>query len=146
MCSSARAEHVHDALKGAQILIYPTAIGWHPQEKAQLGQAQHAAWETVQRSHAIANGCYVLAVNRVGFEPQPGSDGGIEFWGGSFVAGPDGQVLARAPSDAEDVLIVSLDLAAIEEMRVGWPFFRDRRVDAYAGLSQRYLDEEAPDD
>ncbi len=134
------------ALKGAEILVYPTAIGWHPEEKARLGEAQHAAWETVQRSHAIANGCYVVAVNRVGFEPEPGADGGIEFWGGSFVAGPDGQVLARAPNDAEAVLTVSLDLAAVEEMRVGWPFFRDRRIDAYAGLTQRYLDEDAPED
>ncbi|MDH3505779.1 MAG: carbon-nitrogen hydrolase [Gammaproteobacteria bacterium] len=131
------------ALKGAQILIYPTAIGWHPEEKAQLGQAQHAAWETIQRSHAVANGCYVAAVNRVGFEGQPGADGGIDFWGGSFVAGPDGQVLARAPSDSEHVLTVPLDLAAIEETRVGWPFFRDRRIDAYAGLVERYLDTDA---
>jgi len=134
------------ALKGAQILIYPTAIGWHPEEKTELGQAQHAAWETIQRSHAIANGCYVVAVNRVGFESQPGGDGGIEFWGGSFVAGPDGQVLARAPSDTEAVLSVPLDLTAIEEMRVGWPFFRDRRIDAYAGLSERYLDAEETGD
>ena len=131
------------ALRGAQILIYPTAIGWHPEEKAELGEQQHAAWETVQRSHAIANGCYVVAVNRVGFEPQPDAEGGIEFWGKSFVAGPNGSVLARAPSDAEAVLTVPLDLGAIEEMRVGWPFFRDRRIDAYAGLSQRYLDSEA---
>ena len=134
------------ALKGAQILLYPTAIGWHPEEKAELGAAQHTAWETVQRSHAIANGCYVAAVNRVGFEPEPGADGGIEFWGGSFVVGPDGEVLARAPSDAEAVLTVSLDLTAIDELRVGWPFLRDRRVDAYAGLSQRYLDEDVPED
>ncbi len=134
------------ALKGAQILAYPTAIGWHPEEKAELGQAQHAAWEMIQRSHAVANGCYVVAVNRVGFEPQHDGDGGIEFWGGSFVAGPDGQVLARAPSDAEAVLTVPLDLAAIEETRVGWPFFRDRRIDAYAGLSQRYLDSDSSED
>ena len=133
------------ALRGAQILVYPTAIGWHPEEKAELGEAQHAAWETIQRSHAVANGCYVVAVNRVGFEPQPGADSGIEFWGGSFVAAPDGQVLARAPADAEAVLNVPLDPAAIEETRVGWPFFRDRRIDAYAGLSQRYLGD-APED
>jgi N-carbamoylputrescine amidase len=134
------------ALKGAQVLLYPTAIGWHPEEKAQLGQAQHAAWETIQRSHAVANGCYVVAVNRVGFEAQPGADSGIDFWGGSFVAGPDGEVLARAASDAEAVLTVPLDLEAIEAMRVGWPFFRDRRIDAYAGLSQRYLDTDTAED
>ena len=131
------------ALKGAQILLYPTAIGWHPEEKERLGEAQRTAWETVQRSHAIANGCYVVAVNRVGFEPEPGSDGGLEFWGGSFVVGPDGEVLARAPSDAESVLTVSLDLAAVEQTRVAWPFFRDRRIDAYDGLTRRYLDTDA---
>lgn len=131
------------ALKGAQVLIYPTAIGWHPEEKSELGEAQHAAWEAVQRSHAIANGCYVVAVNRVGFEPAPDADSGIEFWGSSFVAGPDGQVLARASSDGEAVLTVPLDLAAIEATRVGWPFFRDRRIDAYDGLTQRYLDDKS---
>ncbi|HSG66657.1 MAG TPA: carbon-nitrogen hydrolase [Gammaproteobacteria bacterium] len=128
------------ALQGAEILLYPTAIGWHPEEKDSHGAAQREAWETVQRSHAIANGCYVVAVNRVGFEPTPGGDGGIEFWGSSFVAGPDGRVLARAPADAEAVLAVPLDLAAIDATRVGWPFFRDRRVDAYGGLGQRFLD------
>ncbi len=133
------------ALKGAQILLYPTAIGWHPEEKASHGATQQEAWETVQRSHAIANGCYVVAVNRVGFEPAPGADGGIEFWGDSFVVAPDGSILARASSDAEAVLTVPLDLSAIDAARVGWPFFRDRRIDAYGGLTQRYLDAEATD-
>lgn len=133
------------ALQGAELLLYPTAIGWHPEEKASHGAAQREAWETVQRSHAISNGCYVVAVNRVGFEATPGAEGGIEFWGNSFVAGPDGTVLTRAPIDAEAVLAVPLDLAAIDTARVGWPFFRDRRVDAYGGLTQRYLDAEASD-
>ena len=129
------------ALRGAQILIYPTAIGWHPAEKALLGEAQHAAWETIQRAHAIANGCFVLAVNRVGMEPDPAGSGGIEFWGQSFVCGPDGQVLARAASDAPEIVHATLDLGAIETQRVGWPFLRDRRIDAYDGISARFLDE-----
>ena len=133
------------ALKGAELLFYPTAIGWHPEEKEQVGIAQQEAWETVQRGHAIANGCYVVAVNRVGFEPAPDSDSGIEFWGRSFVAAPDGRVLARASSDAEEVLTVSLDLRAIDTVRVGWPFFRDRRIDAYGDLTQRFLDAAADD-
>jgi N-carbamoylputrescine amidase len=128
------------ALKGAQILIYPTAIGWHPEEKATHGEAQQQAWETVQRSHAIANGCYVVAINRVGFEPGPGGNGGIEFWGDSFVAGPDGAVRVRAPSDSEAVLTVKIDFDAIAATRVGWPFFRDRRIDAYGGLTRRFID------
>jgi N-carbamoylputrescine amidase len=130
------------ALKGAQLLLYPTAIGWHPEEKTSHGTAQQEAWETVQRSHAIANGCYVVAVNRVGFEPAPGDNGGIEFWGGSFVVAPDGRMLARAPSDTEAVLTVPLDLGAIDAVRIGWPFFRDRRIDAYSGLTRRFLDAE----
>jgi N-carbamoylputrescine amidase len=130
------------ALQGAQLLLYPTAIGWHPEEKAALGARQHAAWETMQRSHAIANGCFVVAVNRVGFEPAPDGSGGIEFWGQSFVAAPDGRILIKAPADAEAVLVEEIDLAEIDAARVGWPFFRDRRIDAYADLTQRYL---APD-
>jgi N-carbamoylputrescine amidase len=129
------------ALRGAQMLIYPTAIGWHPEEKALLGEAQHAAWETIQRAHAIANGCFVLAVNRVGLEPDPAGSGGIEFWGQSFVCGPDGQILARAASDAPEIVHATLDLGAIETQRVGWPFLRDRRIDAYEGISARFLDE-----
>jgi len=131
------------ALRGAEILIYPTAIGWHPEEKAEFGARQQSAWETVQRSHAIANGCFVLAVNRVGFEPGPGAgdEGGIEFWGHSFVAAPDGRILASAPDDSESVLIAEIDLAEIESSRVGWPFLRDRRIDAYADLSKRFIDD-----
>lgn len=128
------------AMKGAQVLTYPTAIGWHPEEKDTHGEAQHAAWETMQRSHAIANGCYVVAVNRYGFEPDPASAGGIEFWGQSFIAGPDGQVIVRAPADADAVLVVELDLGAIARQRHGWPFFRDRRIDVYEPLSLRFGD------
>ncbi|HEX7080532.1 MAG TPA: carbon-nitrogen hydrolase [Gammaproteobacteria bacterium] len=126
------------ALRGAELLIYPTAIGWHPEEKAEYGARQHEAWETMQRSHAIANGCFVVSVNRVGFEPAPG--GGIEFWGQSFVAAPDGRVLARAPADAEAVLVESVDLSDMEAFRVGWPFFRDRRIDAYSALTERFIE------
>lgn len=128
------------ALKGAEILFYPTAIGWHPEEKTEVGKEQHAAWETIQRSHAIANGCFVVAVNRYGFEPDPGSEGGIEFWGQSFVVAPDGRVLARAPVNEEAVLLVDIDLAEMAVTRHGWPFLRDRRVDAYAPIANRFLD------
>jgi N-carbamoylputrescine amidase len=128
------------ALQGAEVLVYPTAIGWHVEEEASLGPAQHDAWELAQRAHAVANGCYVIAVNRTGFEPDPSGRGGINFWGQSFVAGPDGRVLARGPVDAEAILHVSLDRAAIEPQRVGWPFLRDRRIDAYAGLTRRFDD------
>lgn len=128
------------AMQGAEILFYPTAIGWHPEEKAQLGERQRDAWETAQRAHAIANGCYVVAVNRYGFEPDPASQsgGGIEFWGSSFVAGPDGAVLFRAPPDRESVHVARLDLAAVARQRHGWPFLRDRRIDAYAALTTRF--------
>jgi N-carbamoylputrescine amidase len=131
------------ALRGAELLLYPTAIGWHPEEKASHGQAQRDAWETVQRAHGIANGCYVAAVNRVGFEPTPGEDSGIEFWGSSFVAAPDGRVLAKAPDDAEAVVTAELDLDQIDATRTGWPFLRDRRIDAYPDITRRYID---PDD
>jgi N-carbamoylputrescine amidase len=127
------------ALRGAQILVYPTAIGWHPEERDLLGVRQHDAWETVQRGHAVANGCFVVAVNRTGFEPGP-DGGGIEFWGRSFVAAPDGRVLARASIDTEEVLLVDIDLADIEATRIGWPFLRDRRVDAYGELGSRFID------
>jgi N-carbamoylputrescine amidase len=130
------------ALQGAELLLYPTAIGWHPEEKAKLGERQHAAWETMQRSHAIANGCFVAAVNRVGFEPAPNGQGGIEFWGQSFLAAPDGRILVKAPADREAVLVEEIELSEIETVRMGWPFFRDRRIDAYGELTQRYL---APD-
>ncbi len=129
------------ALRGAQILFYPTAIGWHPAEKNEFGEAQHQAWETMQRSHAIANGCFVVAVNRAGHEPSPMGGDGIEFWGQSFVVGPDGSVLARASVADAQTLIVTLDLADIARARHGWPFLRDRRIDAYRPLEQRYLDD-----
>jgi N-carbamoylputrescine amidase len=122
------------ALHGAEILFYPTAIGWHPSEKARYGEAQYSAWETIQRSHAIANGVFVAAVNRVGVE------GGLEFWGGSFVCDPFGRVLARAGHDREEVLVVECDRRLIGDTRRNWPFLRDRRVDAYDGLLKRYLD------
>jgi N-carbamoylputrescine amidase len=128
------------ALQGAEILFYPTAIGWHPEEKAEVGEAQHEAWETMQRSHAIANGCFVVAVNRTGFEPDPAGHGGIEFWGQSFVVAPDGRILCRAPVDRESVLVCELDLSQMARSRHGWPFFRDRRIDAYSGITERFLD------
>ncbi|MGE5144776.1 MAG: carbon-nitrogen hydrolase [Acidobacteriota bacterium] len=127
------------ALQGAAILLYPTAIGWHPAEKAQYGPQQLDAWRTIQRSHAIANGCYVAAVNRVGFEQLDGQGAGLEFWGHSFLADPFGVVLAEAPADAEAILVAPLDLGRLEEVRRNWPFLRDRRVDAYAGIDRRYL-------
>jgi N-carbamoylputrescine amidase len=123
------------ALAGAQVLFYPTAIGWHPAEKARQGAAEHDAWRTIQRSHAIANGLYVAAVNRVGYEGPP--ETGLEFWGGSFVADPFGQVLAEASRDREETLIVECDPRRIEEVRRNWPFLRDRRIDAYAGITTR---------
>jgi N-carbamoylputrescine amidase len=122
------------ALSGAELLCYPTAIGWHPAEKAEFGNSQHEAWETIQRSHAIANGVFVAAVNRVGRE------GNLEFWGASFVADPFGNVIARASHDQEQVLVVECDRRRIADTRRNWPFLRDRRIDAYDGLSKRYLD------
>ncbi len=123
------------ALAGAEILFYPTAIGWLASEKAELGSAQHCAWETVQRGHAVANGCFVAAVNRVGFEEES------EFWGQTFVANPYGEIAAKASVDQEEVLLVACDLKAVEDFRRIWPFFRDRRIDTYAPLTKRYLDE-----
>src|SRR6516164_5628875 len=128
------------ALAGADVLFYPTAIGWHPSEKAEFGAAQAAAWQTMQRAHAIANGVYVVAVNRIGHEGPPG--GGLEFWGGSFVADPFGRVLARAARDAEEILTVTCDPALMEQTRRNWPFLRDRRIDAYGAITERYLDRE----
>jgi N-carbamoylputrescine amidase len=133
-------------LQGAELLFYPTAIGWHPAEKAEHGPRQHEAWELVQRSHAIANGCFVAASNRVGHERLAGRDGrpvagdGIEFWGGSFVAAPDGRVLYRAPADREAVAVVACDLREVETARTHWPFLRDRRIDAYGDLTRRFVD------
>jgi N-carbamoylputrescine amidase len=127
------------ALHGAAILFYPTAIGWHPGEKARHGLDQHSAWETIQRSHAIANGCYVAAVNRVGLE-QPAGGPGIEFWGQSFVAGAGGQMLGRASAENEEILLVSVDLDQVDLTRTHWPFLRDRRIDAYGDLTRRLID------
>jgi N-carbamoylputrescine amidase len=127
------------ALRGADILFYPTAIGWHPSEKAEYGEDQHAAWETIQRSHAVANGCYVAAINRVGLETPAGGDG-IEFWGQSFVAAPSGRILSRASVDKEEILLVPVNLKQTDVTRTHWPFLRDRRVDAYGDLTKRFID------
>jgi N-carbamoylputrescine amidase len=124
------------ALAGAEILFYPTAIGWLKSEKAALGEAQHTAWETVQRGHAVANGCFLAAVNRTGVEEQ------TEFWGQTFVANPYGQIVAKAAVDREEILIVPVSLQEVEDFRRIWPFFRDRRIDTYAPLTKRYLDNE----
>jgi len=120
------------ALQGAEILFYPTAIGWLPEEKAELGERQHAAWQTVQRGHAVANGCYVAAANRVG------SEGSTEFWGRSFVADFCGEVVAQAATSDEQILLADCDLAALEQHRRMWPFFRDRRIDAYDAITRRW--------
>ncbi len=134
------------ALKGASVLFYPTAIGWHPAEKAEFGEAQYSAWQTIQRSHAIANGVYVGAVNRVGHEHgdirgDRAEGEGIEFWGGSFLADPFGRIIAEAPHDKEEILIGEVDPHLIEETRRHWPFLRDRRIDAYQPITERFLDE-----
>jgi N-carbamoylputrescine amidase len=123
------------ALKGAELLVYPTAIGWHPREKAEFGKQQHDAWETIQRSHGIANGCYVAAVNRVGFEPSAGGEG-LEFWGASFISDPFGVVIARGSHTNEELVIAPVSRARLEDVRRNWPFFRDRRTDAYADLTK----------
>lgn len=127
------------ALQGAEILFFPTAIGWHPREKKTLGARQHGAWETIQRAHAVANGCFVAAVNRIGRERPAGGDG-LQFWGQSFVAGTSGEILARAGARREEVLLAPVDLSLVDDTRTHWPFLRDRRVDAYGGLVQRFID------
>lgn len=126
------------ALRGAEVLLYPTAIGWHPKEKQEFGVAQHQAWELSQRAHAVANGVYVAAVNRVGHEGP--KEAGIEFWGASFVSDPFGSIIKRAPHDREEVLVVPCDLKRLEEIRRHWPFLRDRRIDAYGDISKRVID------
>ena len=142
------------ALHGAETLFYPTAIGWHPSEKAEFGERQYDAWQTIQRAHAIANGVFVCAVNRVGHEhgdvlhngatlPGPGDhtpESGIEFWGGSFIADPFGRILAQASHNREEILYADLDPAEVETTRQHWPFLRDRRIDAYGGIVKRFLD------
>jgi N-carbamoylputrescine amidase len=128
------------ALRGANLIFYPTAIGWHPGEKEEFGKAQRDAWQTIQRSHSIANGVYVAAVNRVGHEIPRSGGPGIEFWGTSFLSDPFGVVLAQGSVDKEEVLIGEVDLARIEDVRRNWPFLRDRRIDAYVGIDQRFID------
>jgi N-carbamoylputrescine amidase len=127
------------AMRGAEILFYPTAIGWHPGEKAEHGAVQHDAWETIQRSHAIANGCFVAVPNRVGFE-NPAGGSGLEFWGQSFVAGTSGEILGKASSEDDEVLLVEADLSKLDVTRTHWPFLRDRRIDAYGDLTRRLSD------
>jgi N-carbamoylputrescine amidase len=133
------------ALQGANVLFYPTAIGWHPDEKAQVGKAQHDAWRTIQRAHAIANGVFVAVVNRVGHEfgdirgvRAPGK--GLEFWGGSFLCDPFGRMIAEASQDSEEILIGQCNLQELEDVRRNWPFLRDRRIDSYSAINQRFLD------
>jgi N-carbamoylputrescine amidase len=129
------------AMQGAQILFYPTAIGWHPSEKVKYGVKQHSAWETIQRSHAVANGCYVASINRIGHEVLDGVGGdGLEFWGQSFVAGTSGEIIAKASSNLEEILIVPVDLENVDTTRTHWPFLRDRRIDAYENLTKRFVD------
>ncbi len=128
------------ALKGADIIFYPTAIGWLPEEKEEYGESQYNAWETVQKGHAVANGCYVVAVNRVGFEPSPDGNSGIEFWGQSFISNPYGEIIKKASVDKEEILISEIDLKLIDETRIVWPFFRDRRTDSYQDITKRWID------
>jgi N-carbamoylputrescine amidase len=133
------------ALQGAEVLFYPTAIGWHPAEKEEFGAAQYDAWQTIQRAHAIANGVYVAGVNRVGHETGDirgncASGPGLEFWGGSFLADPFGRIVAKASHTEEEILIGEIDVALLEDTRRNWPFLRDRRIDAYAPITSRFLD------
>ncbi|HKV40097.1 MAG TPA: carbon-nitrogen hydrolase [Blastocatellia bacterium] len=130
------------ALRGANVILYPTAIGWHPHEKEDYGESQQEAWRTIQRGHAIANGVYVAAANRVGHEIPPGGGAGIEFWGSSFVSDPFGVVIAQAAPDKEEILITEIDPGRIEDVRRNWPFLRDRRIEAYSGIDRRFIDDE----
>jgi N-carbamoylputrescine amidase len=130
------------ALQGPSILFCPTAIGWHPAEKVPLGTEQRDAWRTIQRSHAIANGVYVAAVNRVGFEETSAASAGLEFWGSTFICDPFGVVMAEASTEREETLLAEIDLGRIEDVRRNWPFLRDRRIDAYAEITSRFLDED----
>lgn len=127
------------ALQGAEVLFYPTAIGWHPAEKAEQGAGQHSSWETIQRSHAIANGVYVAAANRIGHEGEKANQGGIEFWGQSFICDPQGVILKKASVDKEEILITECDFGRLDYQRTHWPFLRDRRIDAYGDLTKRFL-------
>jgi N-carbamoylputrescine amidase len=127
------------ALQGADVIFYPTAIGWHPREKKEHGADQHGSWETIQRAHAVANGCYVAVCNRIGLE-KPSGGAGIAFWGQSFMAGTSGQILAKAAVAKEEILIASIDLGQVDITRTHWPFLRDRRIDAYDDLTKRFRD------
>jgi N-carbamoylputrescine amidase len=128
------------ALSGAKILFYPTAIGWLPSEKEEFGDSQYNAWETIQRSHAVANGCYVVAINRVGYEESPDGNEGIEFWGQSFISNPYGELLVKGSVDKEENIICEVDLSIIDSVRTTWPFFRDRRIDSYQDITKRFID------
>ncbi len=128
------------ALQGAEVLFYPTAIGWHPLEKDEYGVNQHGAWMNVMKGHAVANGVYVAAANRVGLEQYIPGTAGIQFWGSSFIAGPQGEILAQASHDQEEILMAEVDLALQENVRQNWPFFRDRRIDAYGEITKRAID------
>lgn len=128
------------ALQGAEVLFYPTAIGWHPHEKEQYGKKQYEAWQIVQRGHAVANGIFVAACNRVGFEKPVESSAGIEFWGASFIAGPQGEILAEASHNKEEIIMAEIDHALMEDVRRNWPFLRDRRIDAYGDITKRFID------
>ncbi len=130
------------AMMGARIIFYPTAIGWLPSEKDQYGDSQYNAWETIQRSHGVANGIYVASVNRVGFEESPDGNEGIEFWGSSFVSNPYGEIIKQASQKKEEILLVDVDLSSIEDTRISWPFFRDRRIDSYSDLQKRWIEDE----
>ncbi len=128
------------AMQGAEVLFYPTAIGWHPLEKEQYGEKQHGAWINVMKGHAVANGVYVAAANRIGLEQYLPDTAGIQFWGSSFIAGPQGEILAQASHDQEEILIAEVDLELQENVRQNWPFFRDRRIDAFGDITKRAID------
>jgi N-carbamoylputrescine amidase len=128
------------ALQGAEVLFYPTAIGWHPLEKEQYGENQHGAWMNVMKGHAVANGVYVAAANRIGLEKYLPNTSGIEFWGSSFIAGPQGEILAQASHDKEEILIAEVDLELQENVRQNWPFLRDRRIDAFEDITKRAIE------
>lgn len=128
------------ALSGAKIIFYPTAIGWLPSEKEEFGESQHNAWKTVQKSHGVANGCYIVSINRVGFEKSPDENEGIEFWGQSFVSNPYGEIIVKGSVEKEENIICEIDLSIIDSIRTTWPFFRDRRIDSYSEIVKRFID------
>ncbi|RUA10826.1 MAG: acyltransferase [Flavobacteriia bacterium] len=128
------------ALQGAEVLFYPTAIGWHPKEKEEFGETQHGAWMNVMKGHAVANGVYVAAANRIGLEKYLPDTNGIEFWGSSFICGPQGEILAQASADQEEILLAEIDLDLQENVRQNWPFLRDRRIDMYGAITKRAID------